>query len=74
VVWDSGLDRLTDQTHRSRPRGWTSRSHAGTAVTRFLFEQDQVGARSDSKFIVSNEITEALAISSVKNGLLYKIL
>lgn len=67
VVWDSGLGRLSDETHARRPRAWNSSSHAGIAVQRFL------ETPAGRNFELRLDIAEPLLISSVWNGILKRV-
>ena len=72
VVFDSGIGRLSQETHAARPRNWNSNSHAGTAVTKFLENQEK-DARANGtspKFTLVTSIAEPLGISSIERGIL----
>jgi cephalosporin hydroxylase len=72
VVFDSGIGRLSEETHKVRPRNWNSSSHAGTAVVKFLENQESFAEKhgKSSKFSLVSSIAEPLGISSIEHGIL----
>ena len=72
VVFDSGIGRLSEETHAVRPRNWNSNSHAGTAVVKFLENQKQNAKANGTspKFTLVTSIAEPLGISSIEHGIL----
>ena len=72
VVFDSGIGRLSAETHMSRPRGWSQFSHAGTAVGKFIEKQEAKRAKDFKApyFKIVSDIAEPLGISSIENGIL----
>ena len=68
MVWDSGLGRLTPETHQVRPRRWNAQRHAGTGVSRFLGED----ARGAKRFRLDDELLTRHPLSSAQDGLLWR--
>lgn len=75
VVFDSGIGRLSDETHAIRPRGWNKSSHAGVAVRKFIENQNQNSglAEPSQRFVVDTSIAEPLGISSIEGGILKRV-
>lgn len=75
VVFDSGIGRLSNETHAIRPRGWNKSSHAGVAVGKFVESQNQNSEESatSQRFIVDTSIAEPLGISSIEGGILKRV-
>lgn len=72
IVFDSGIGRLSAETHMARPRGWSQFSHAGTAVGKFIKKQEAKRAKDFKApyFKIVSDIAEPLGISSIENGIL----
>ena len=72
VVFDSGIGRLSAETHKTRPREWNQLSHAGTAVSKFINKQEAKRAKDFKTpyFTIVTDIAEPLGISSIENGIL----
>ena len=72
VIFDSGISRLSEETHALRFRNWNSDSHAGTAVGRFLENQERYSKVNGTspKFILVTLIAEPLGISSIEHAIL----
>lgn len=75
VVFDSGIGRLSDETHAIRPRGWNKSSHAGVAVSKFIESQNRLVELGDTsqRFVVDTSIAEPLGISSIEGGVLKRV-
>ena len=76
VVFDSGIGRLSDETHASRPRGWNKSSHAGVAVGKFVESQNRVSQEraTSQRFEVDTSFAEPLGISSIEGGVLRRVM
>jgi cephalosporin hydroxylase len=76
VVFDSGIGRLSDETHAIRPRGWNKSSHAGVAVGKFVESQNRISQESatSQRFEVDTSFAEPLGISSIEGGVLRRVL
>ena len=72
IVFDSGIGRISAETHTARPRGWSQFSHAGTAVSKFIKKQEAKRAKDFKApyFKIVSDIAEPLGISSIENGIL----
>lgn len=72
VIFDSGIGRLSEETHALRFRNWNSDSHAGTAVSKFLENQERYSKANGTspKFTLVTSIAEPLGISSIERGIL----
>jgi len=72
VIFDSGIGRLSEETHALRSRNWNSNSHAGTAVSKFLENQERYSKANGTspKFTLVTSIAEPLGISSIERGIL----
>lgn len=66
IVWDSRIGDLSILTHLLRKRAWKKKSHAGTAVLKFL------GQDSAENFKIEKNLENKLLITGTKFGILRK--